>query len=412
MKGIQMETISVGRRQLFKWTFGLGGAATFGPLVTACAGPKGTGDEEGGPIKLGFLTAFTGLETILGETQYDCFMLAVDQINADGGIAGRQIEVVREDNGTDSKQTIDKANELALKEEVVAVIGMISSLEKEAAFTVLPKNKTPMMYTTYYEGNYGGAQACDKYYVGMGQVPNQQMEPLIPWLSENVGKSYYVVGSDYIWPRATTEALKELIDREGGELLGSVFYPFGTSDFGKVFRDLQSKKPDICWVTLAGSDFNTFLKQYEQFNVEPRLVAIGFDDVFAHENPGTGVGAIASQSYFMSVDSETNSEFLKAFHETFGDDAPVNAIGEAAYSSVWLLKQAIESADGSTNPEDWLPKLGDASFDAPGGTVRIDPQTQHLVSTSYIGEVQEDGTIKILAAQEGMVPEVEGCELS
>jgi urea transport system substrate-binding protein len=402
---------NVDRRQLLKWALGISAAGGLSPLVSACAGPSGS-SKSSGNIKLGFLTAFTGLETLLGQTQYNCFKLAVDQINAKGGIADRKISIYKEDDATDSKQTIDKANQLALKDQVTAVIGLISSLEKEAAMTVLPKEKTPLMYTTYYEGAYGGAKACDPNYVGMGQVPNQQIVPLVPWLSKNVGKSYYVVGSDYIWPRATTEALKQSLDKEGGRLLGAEYYPFGTNDFGKVFRNLQSTKPDICWVALAGTDFTTFLKQYEQFNAKPKLVSCGLDDVFSRENPGVGKGAIASQSYFMTIPGATNKKFLADYHKAYGNDKPVNAIGELAYDAVWLVKAAIEKAGGSLEASKWTKQLAAVSFAGPSGTVRIDSDNQHCVSNSYIGEVQSDGSIKILTSDKAVAPDVTGCHLS
>jgi urea transport system substrate-binding protein len=399
------------RRSFLRLAGGIGTATMFAPLVAACGAPGGGGDDDSDEMKLGFLTALTGLETILGKTQFQCFELAVKQINEEGGIAGRQIRVIREDNASDSQQTIDKATKLALQDEVTAVVGLITSLEKEAALSVLPGQNTPLFYTTYYEGSYLEAKACDDLYVGMGQVPNQQIDPLVPWLTENVGRSYYIVGSDYIWPRATSVRLKELVKEAGGEIVGEQYYPFGTTDFSRVFRELNTLKPDICWAPLAGADFMTFLNQYSQFEAEPRLVSIGMDDVFAHENPGVGAGTIASQAYFMTLDNPENQAFLEAYQEAYGEDAPVNAIGEAAYNSVWLIKNAIEHVDGSLDPSDWVPALSEVSFAAPSGEVRISADNQHVVAGNYIGEVQQDGSINILDEEAAVEPVVPGCSL-
>lgn len=404
----------VGRRRMLQAGLGIGAAALLGGGLAGCGkDDKSAGVDANakGEIKLGFVTAFTGLATIFGETQFNCFELAVNQINAAGGIAGRKITFVKEDNATNPNTTIAKANKLALQDQVVAVVGLITSVEREAALTVLPKRKVPLLYTTYYEGAASGAKACDPYLICTGQVPNQQIEPLVPWLTQNVGKTYSVIGSDYIWPRGTTEVLEKLVAAEGGKVLSKDFYPFGTNDFGPAFKQLETLKPEICWTTLAGGDFTTFLKQWEQFKPQGvRLAGINFDDLYARENPGLGVGAITSQAYFMSVDRPQNHEFLAAYKKAYGD-GPIDAIAEAAYNAVYLLKGAIEAAGGATEPEKWLPMLGKAKFEAPSGSLAIDPATQHTISSNYIGEIEPGGKIKIIADQQNVKPQVAGCQL-
>ncbi|MEO8262271.1 MAG: substrate-binding protein [Pseudolysinimonas sp.] len=401
------------RRDFIRLAGGLGAAAALSPMLAACATPAaaGGGGSTDGPIKLGFLSALTGLETILGATQYQCFELAVNQINAAGGIAGREITTIKEDNAADSKQTIDKSNKLALSDKVTAVVGLITSIEREAALTVLPKNKVPLLYTTYYEGSYFDAHACDPYYVGLGQVPNQQIDPLVPWLSDNVGSSYYIVGSDYIWPRGTSIRLAELVEDSGGKIVGEQYFPFGTTDFSQVIRDIDSSGADIAWVPLAGTDFLTFLNQYHQFDGKAKLVSIGMDDVFAHENPAAAEGVIASQAYFMSLENDANAKFLKAYANDYGADAPVNAIGVAAYNAPWLIKAAIEEVDGSTDPDKWMPAISKVSLDGPMGVVSVDPTNQNTTQANYIGEVASDGSIPVIEAVQNVTPDVPGCSL-
>ena len=401
------------RRGFLRIAAGAGAAAALAPLLAACASPAagGSGESSNGPIKIGFLTAQTGLETILGKTQYQCYALGAKQINEAGGIAGRKIVTVREDDAADSKQTIDKANKLALSDKVLAVIGLITSTEREAALTVLPKKKTPLFYTTYYEGSYLGAHACNTYYIGLGQVPNQQIDPLVPWLSNNIGKTYYIVGSDYLWPRGTSIRLKELVKETGGRIVGEKYFPFGTTDFSQVIRDIASSKADITWVTLAGTDFLTFLNQYEQFGNKAKLVSLGMDDVFAKENPKSAQGVIASQAYFMSIENDANSKFLAEYAEEYGADAPVNAIGVAAYNSIWLLKAAIEKANGSTDPAKWLAALSTVSFNGPTGAISVSGINQNSVAANYIGQVNNDGTIRVVNSSPAVKPDVPGCSL-
>ncbi len=431
----EQASMGVGRRQMLKTSLGMGAAAALAPVLAACGSDAGSGanssgtdpeagsdptDNPGGSdssatgeaIKVGFMTDLTGITANLGDIQDKCFNLAVNQINSSGGIAGRPIEFITEDTGADSTQTIEKATKLALEDEVVAVIGLITSLVREAALTVLPSEKVPLLYTTYYEGAASGAVACDPYLIGTGQVPNQQIEPLVPYLTENVGTTYTVVGSDYIWARGTTEVLEELVAKEGGNVKSSTFYPFGTTDFGPFFQQLEEDDPDICWVTLAGTDFSTFLKQYEQFGATAKLVSPAMDEVFAATSPGTGVGTLTSQSYFSTVDNDENTKFLEDYQAAYGEDALVNSIGEATYNAVWILKEAIEAADGDSDPEKWIPKLSEVDFASPSGTIGVDADTQHAVSNNYIGELTEEGTIRILETSEGNVPQVNGCVLS
>lgn len=424
----------INRRDLLKGGLGLGAAAAFGGILAACGsdGDSASGSSTtaapgasesttstssgssatGEPIKVGFLTDFSGATAALGAIQFNCFKLAVDQINASGGIAGREFTFVQEDDANDSTQVIEKATKLALEDEVTAVFGQITSLAREASLTVLPAEQVPLFYTTYYEGAAAGAVACDPFLIATGQVPNQQIAPLVPWLTENIGTKYTVIGSDYIWPRGTTEVLESLVADADGTVTSATYFPFGTTDFGPFFADLEDQAPDICWSTLAGSDFTTFMQQWDQFNPSSRLVSLAMDNVRAGTNPDLAVGTIASQSYFMEAPGAANEQFVSDYRAAYGDDGLINSIGEAAYNAAFLFKLAVEEADGSTDSDVWIPKLSEVNFESPSGSVRIDAATQHTVSTNFIGEKNANGGIDILDTRETITPIVAGCELA
>src|SRR6185369_7688387 len=140
---------------------------------------------------------------------------------------------------TSTKGAIDKARKLIFEDKVDAIVGMIASLERAAAKTVSIPAKKLMIYTTYYEGG-----ECDKYLVCTGQLPNQQIDPIVPWLTKNMGKKVYVMGSDYMWPHASTDAVKAAFEANGGQLAGAEFFPFGTQDFGPAFEKVKTANPD------------------------------------------------------------------------------------------------------------------------------------------------------------------------
>ena len=182
---------------------------------------------------------------------------------------------------------------------------------------------SPGHRTTYYEAN-----ECDKYLVCTGQLPNQQIDPIVPWVMNNMGKSVYVMGSDYVWPRGSTEQLNKALEANGGSLVGADFFPFGTQDFGPAFSKIKDANPDIVWFMFAGSDSITSVKQYRSFGMKPELVYHGWDEANLRAvTPGEQAGIIASMAYFQQLDTPVNNAFVKHFADKYGADKPINAIG-------------------------------------------------------------------------------------
>jgi urea transport system substrate-binding protein len=358
-------------------------------------------------VKIGFLTALTGLETILGETQLNCFKLAVEDINAAGGAGGRQIEYLVEDDQTTTKGAIDKARKLIFQDKVHTIIGMIASLERVAALSVTSPAKKLLIYTTYYEGG-----ECDKYLVCTGQLPNQQIDPIVPWLMENMGKSVYVMGSDYIWPRASTDAVKAAFEAKGGKLVGSDFFPFGTQDFGPAFQKVKAANPDIVWMMFAGADAITGVKQYRSFDMKPPLVYHGWDEAFLGAvSPQEQAGIIASQAYFQNIDTPVNKEFVQRYAAKFGAKKPINAIGEATYAATWLYAKAVAKAD-STDDAKVIAAISQVEHNAPQGRVNISAENNHMLCNSFLARVTDRASLEIVKSYGQIPPVVPGCKLT
>jgi urea transport system substrate-binding protein len=349
-----MTKLDLTRRQALM-SLGAAGVATLGmPSILRA---------QEGPIRLGFLSGLTGLETILGETQLNCFKLAVDQINAGGGIAGRQVETIVEDDQTTTRGAIDKARKLVFDDQVDATVGLIASLTHVAARSVTTPAKKLMMYTTYYEGD-----VCERYFFSTGQIPNQQIAPSVDWLTANTGKTTYIIGSDYVWPRKSAEVITAALEAKGGKVLGAEFLPFGTQDFGPVFDRLKAANPDFVWIMVAGNDLITCLKQYQSFGFKQQIFSQGLDESFSFAHPELTAGTLSTQAYFMNVDTPANKAFTAAYAAAYGPDKPINAIGEAAYDAVNLYKLAVEAA-GTTETEAVIDALKTVEFDAPQGKV-------------------------------------------
>ncbi len=377
---------------------GLGGAAAAAGIGFPCI------LKAQDKVKIGFLSALTGLETILGETQLNCFKHAVDEVNA-GGAAGREIEYVVEDDQTTTKGCIEKARKLISQDKVDAIIGLIASLEHVATRSVTTPGKKLLIYTTYYEG-----EVCEKYFVATGQVPNQQIDPMTAWLTKNVGKSVYILGSDYIWPQRSAVAIKTAFDANGGKVLGTEFFPFGTQDFGPALEKVKAAKPDMVWIMIAGADGVTALKQYRSFGMEPQLVSNGLDEIYSFAHPDLAAGSISNQAYFMGLNNSKNKKFVADYRKKFGENKPINAIGEAAYDAVWLYALAVAKA-GTTEDEKVIEALGQVEFDAPQGHVNINPETNHMVCNSILARAKADGSWETIENFGQIQPRIPGCKL-
>lgn len=359
---------------------------------------------QDGPIKLGFLSGMTGLETILGETQLNCFKLAVSEINAGGGIGGRPVEFLVEDDQTTTRGAIDKARKLINDDKVDAIMGLIASLTHVAARSVTTPAKKLLMYSTYSEGG-----VCERYFFSTGQVPNQQIVPSVEWLTENTGKTTYIIGSDYVWPRESAKAIKTALEAKGGKVLGEEFLPFGTQDFGPVFDRVKAANPDFVWVMVAGNDLITCLKQYKSFGFKQQLFSNGLDELFSSFHPELTSGTLSNQAYFMGLEGEKNTAFKKAYGDMFGADKPINAIGEATYNAVNLYKLAVEKA-GTTETEAVIDAFKGVEFDAPQGKVNF-AANNVMRSNSILARGNDKGQWDTVKNFGQIDPLVDGCTL-
>lgn len=354
-------------------------------------------------VKVGLSIPVTGLQAILGETLMNCYKLAADELNAANGIAGRKVELIVEDNQTTTKGAVDKARKLIGQDKVDVVMGTIISLERSATLSVTSRAKKLFFYPTNFEGG-----ECDRYFVATGPIPMQQVDPMAPWIVESLGKTVYIMGSDYAWPRKMTEAITAAMEKSGGKVVGADFYPFGTQDFGPAFQKIKDSKPDIVWSMVVGNDAVTQLKQYRSFDMRQPLIA-PLDEVFNKDAlpPGVAAGTYAPQPYWMSIDSPANKAFIDGFRQRFGQDKMVNGIGEAGYNGLHLYALAAEKA-GSFEDAKVLVALPSVEFDAPQGKVRIDGSNNHCVVNSFVGKAKDDGVgyevVKSFGAIEPVTP--------
>ncbi len=337
-------------------------------------------------VKIGLSIPITGLQAILGETLLNCYKLAADELNAKNGIAGRHIELIIEDNQTTTKGAVDKARKLIGEDKVAAIMGTIISPERAGTLSVTSRAKKLFFYPTNFEGG-----ECNRYFVATGPIPMQQVDPMAPWIAATLGKTIYIMASDYAWPRKMTEAITAAFEKAGGRIVGADFYPFGTQDFGPAFQRIKDLKPDVVWSMVVGNDAVSQLKQYRSFEIKQPLIA-PLDEVFNRDAlpPGIAAGTYAPQPYWMAIDTPVNKAFIKAFKDKFGQEKMVNGIGEAGYNGLNLYALAAEKA-GSFDDDKVVTALPAVEFDAPQGLVRIEASNNHCIVHSFVGQAEADG---------------------
>lgn len=348
-------------------------------------------------VKVGILHSVTGTMAISETGSVQAEKLAIDQINAMGGVLGRKIEFIQEDGASDWPTFAEKSKKLLVNDKVAAVFGCWTSASRKAVLPVFEQYNGMLYYPTFYEGL---EQSPNVIYTG--QEATQQIIAGIDWVVKDKGaKTFYLLGSDYIWPRTSNKIARKHIEKLGLKVVGEEYYPLGHTQFNSVINKIKLKKPDVIYAIVVGGSNVAFYKQLKAAGIDmtkekPLVLTIS---VTEDEILGIGgeniVGAYASMKYFQSLDNDNNKKFVAAFKEKWGEKSVIGDVTQAAYLGPWLWKAAVEKA-GSFD----IDKIKEASpgielTTAPEGYVRIHPN-HHLWSKTRIGHAQADGQYKVV----------------
>lgn len=400
-------TNSLGRRKFLVY-----GSASLGVslLLKACANPQstdtgttdtGTG-ESGDTIKVGILHSLTGTMAISETTVVEAEKLAIKEINGAGGVLGKQIQFVVEDGASDWPTFAEKATKLIDQDKVVTVFGCWTSASRKAVLPVFESKDHMLWYPVQYEG-----QECSKNIFYTGAAPNQQIEPAVDWLLENKGKEFFLVGSDYVFPRTANTIIKEQLKVKGGNTVGEDYLPLGNTEVTPIITKIKSKLPNggVIFNSLNGDSNVAFFKQLQGAGLTPDKYPVMSVSIAEEEVRQIGkeylIGHYAAWNYFQTVDTPANKKFVEAFKAEYGEDRVTNDPMEAAYIMVYLWKQAVEKA-GNTDLEPVRAAAIGQEFDAPEGKVTMKPN-HHISKTVRIGQVRDDGLFDIIFETPGPV---------
>ena len=351
---------------------------------------------EGDTIKVGILHSLSGTIAIIETSLHNAELLAIEEINAKGGVLGKKIQPVVEDPQSLVQVFADKAKKLLLEDKVVAVLGCYTSASRQSVLPVFEQNNGVLLYPTLYE-----AQECSKNCFYTGAVPNQQLDDFVPWIINKLGrKKFYLIGANYIYPKETNREVKALLAKHGGTVVAEEYSPLGATEFSTNINKIASSGCDIVFSDLVGDQIVAFYKQYKEFGITakdiPICTPITTEQEIAAMGPENAVGHYTSFNYFQSVQSPENKSFVERYKAKYGKNAVTNAVMEAAYFQTYFLAQAIAKVKSTEADALIYEGLPGQEFQAPQGKVKIDEKNHHTWLWARIGQANDAGQFDIV----------------
>jgi urea transport system substrate-binding protein len=358
-------------------------------------------DTSGDTVKIGFLNSLSGTMAISEKTVFDALTLAAEEINAEGGVLGKQLEVVSEDGQSEPTVFAEKAQKLISSDCVAAVFGGWTSASRKAMLPVFERNDSLLFYPVQYEG----LEASPNIFY-TGATTNQQIIPGLDYLKEQGVTKLFLVGSDYVFPRTANKIINAYAEANGIEIVGEEYAPLGHTDFVTIVGKVRGSGADAVFNTLNGDSNVAFFKEYKNVGLNADTMPVLSVSIAEEEVGGIGVdnieGQLTAWNYYQTVESDTNAEFVEAFKARFGENRVTSDPMEAAYTSLYLWKGMVEDAE-SFAVADIQEAADGVTFEAPEGTVTVNGENHHIAKTAYIGEIRSDGLIYPVWTSDGPI---------
>lgn len=366
--------------------------AGIGAVVAGALGAPSIARAQLEPIRIGILQPFSGGLEVLGEQGAQGAQLALEEANEAGGVlGGRLFDILRVDDRTDPKTAVEKTNELIGRNNVTAIIGPVTSANRDAMRPTIERMRTPLLYATDYEGG-----VCSRYITCYSALPAHWVDPLIPYVAESIGKNLYLLGSDYIWPQKMNEAVKAAAQSAGIQVAGEEYAPFGVKDFTATIRKIESSGADVVVLTVVGADAVTFVKQFTAAGLKDRvrIVFYGYSENYLGglaKNESEGI--VTASNFIETLDKPEARAFVEKVRAKFGPDAVVSNTVDAHYTLTRFLIEAIKRA-GSDDKEAVTDAMVGQSLMSGNGEVHLRASDRHTDLNVLIVETV-DGRLEV-----------------
>ena len=343
-------------------------ALRLGVAIAALTASAGLAQDA---IKIGVLEDQSGDFAAATMVKVNAITLAAEEINAAGGIGGRPVELVVYDTQSDNTRYQEFMRRVLQSDKVDVVFAGFSSASREAYRPIVNQFEGLAFYNNQYEGG-----VCDANMIVTGAVPEQQFSTLIPWMMEKYGKNVYTLAADYNFGQISAEWVRNIVEENGGTMVGEEFIPLGVSQFGQSIQNIQAAKPGFVVTLLVGAAQASYYEQAAAANVNlPMASSVNVGQGYEH----------------------------KRFTPPSLKD--INQEAANSYIAMYLYKQMVERA-GTTDHAALRAELakGDVCFDGPSGNVCLDPRSQHMSHTIYLAKVEADHSISFPKVWENIAP--------
>lgn len=360
---------------------------------------------QNGEIPIGILFSLTGAVAVVERTLHDAALLAIEEINDNGGIHGMRLRPFIEDPASDPATYADRARRLVLRDNCVSVFGSYTSASRQAVLPVVEGRDNLYWYPTLYEG-----RECSRNVMYGGAVPNQQQQEFVPWLAESFGGRFYLIGNNYVYPREENNVCKMILDQIGGEAVHEEYVPMGHSDFSSVINRIRQTNPDVIFCTLVGDSDVAFQRQFHAAGFDPEQLPVASltrSEVEVKAMGGAAAaGHFSSAPYFMAHASPENARFVEAYQRKYGSDQVTHFVSEAAYFQVYQFKAAVEQlAPSDITPTNIRAAAVGQTLMAPQGEILID-ENLHTHLWPKVAQWDRSGQAKVvLESQQRIAPE-------
>lgn len=348
------------------------------------------------PWRVGVLFSSSGFMAVIEETQLRGTLLAIEEINAGGGVNGRELVPVIYDPSSEASAFGFCAKRLMVEEGVSTIFGCYTSSSRKAVLPVVERLNGLLWYPTLYEGFEFSPNI-----IYTGAAPNQNSVALCRYLMEHYGTRFYFVGSDYVYPRESNRIMRELVRHAGGEVVGETYLSLRSQrrDFLPVMRDIRDRRPDVIFSTVVGDSTTYLYQSYADAGFDPNVLPIASLTTTEAEARAMGFdvaeGHITAAPYFESVAGGPNSSFVSRYKKRYGDDEPTNMCVEAAYFQVHIFARTLEQTN-SLETEVLRPVVLGSEFEAPQGRVSINATCGHTDLWTRIGRANRQGQFDVM----------------
>lgn len=333
-----MSILSSARRPVSRRGFLAGGA---GALALGLGRPHLARAAE--PIRVGILQPFSGGLEVLGTQGAQGAELALLEANEAGGVlGGRPFEIVRADDRTDPKTAVERTLELIRRNEVAAIVGPVTSANRDAILPTIRRFQSLLLYATDYEGG-----VCDPRVFCYSALPAHWVNPLVPYALSNLGKAFYLIGSDYVWPQKMNAAFRTQAETAGGRILGEEYAPWGAKDYAATLRKIESSGAEVVVVSIVGADAITFVKQFAAagLNKRIRMIFFGFgENYMAGLSAAESEGIVAPSDFVQTLDKPEARAFVAKVRARYGASTVVSNTVDAHYTLTRFFIEGVKRA--------------------------------------------------------------------